>query len=87
MKIKKVFSNLQNKKIENIQKIIRSEDKPKPKFNMTMKRLSRKQIIVPMNIDNKTQFIKESSTYITNINKALKISNLKSLLILHSWKI
>ena len=87
MKIKKVFSNLQNKKIENIQKIIRSEDKPKPKFNMTMKRLSRKQIIVPMNIDNKTQFIKESSTYITNINKTLKISNLKSLVILHSWKI
>jgi len=87
LKIKKVFSNLQNKKIENIQKIIRSEDKPKPKFNMTMKELSRKQIIVPMNIDNKMQFIKESSTYITNINKALKISNLKSLLILYSWKI
>ena len=87
MKIKEVFSNLQNKKIENIQKIIRSEDKPKPKFNMTMKGLSRKQIIIPMNINNKMQFIKESSVHITNINKALKISNLKSLLISCSWKI
>jgi len=76
LKIKEVFSNLQNKKIKNIQKIIRSEDKPKPKFNMTMKGLSRKQIIIPMNINNKMQFIKESSVHITNINKALK--NIKS---------
>ena len=54
LKIKEAFSNLQNKKIENIQKIIRDEDKSKPKFNMTTKRLSRKQIIVPMNINNRT---------------------------------
>jgi len=47
-----------------------------------MKRLLRKQIIVPINIDNKTQFMKESSTHIANINRALKRSNLKSLLIL-----
>jgi len=76
LKIKEAFSNLQNKKIENIQKIIRGEDKPKPKFNMTTKRLSKKQIIVPMNINNRMQFIKESSAHITNINRALK--NIKS---------
>jgi len=87
LKIKEVFPNLQNKKIENIQKIIRSEDKPKPKFNMTMKRLSKKQIIIPMNINNRIQFMKESSAHIANINRALKISNLKSLLILHGQKI
>jgi len=52
-----------------------------------MKGLSRKQIIVPMNIDNKMQFMKESSAHITNINRALKISNPKSLLISLSWKI
>ena len=76
MKIKEAFSNLQNKKIENIQKIIRGEDKPKSKFNITTKRLSRKQIIVPMNINNRTQFMKESSAHIANINRALK--NIKS---------
>ena len=81
-----MFPNLQNKKIENIQKIIRDENKPKPKFNMTMKEPSRKQII-PMNINSRMQFIKESSAHITNINKALKISNLKLLLILYSQKI
>ena len=40
LKIKEVFPNLQNKKIENIQKIISSEGKPKPWFNMTTKELS-----------------------------------------------
>ena len=76
LKIKKAFPNLQNKKIKNIQKIIRGENKPKPKFNMTMKRPSRKQIIIPMNIDNKIQFMKDSSTHIANINRTLK--NIKS---------
>ena len=69
---KEVFSNLQNKKIKNIQKITSNKNKPKLKFNITMKRLSRKQIIILMNIDNKIQFIEDSSAYITNINRALK---------------
>jgi len=72
LKIKKNFSNLQNKKIKNLQKIIRGENKSKPKFNMTMKGPSRKQVIIPMNIDNKSHFIKELNTYIVNINRALK---------------
>jgi len=37
LKIKKTFLNLQAKKIENIQKIIRGDGKPKPKLNMTTK--------------------------------------------------
>ena len=41
-----------------------------------MKRPSRKQIIIPMNIDNKIQFMKDSSTHIANINRTLK--NIKS---------
>jgi len=41
-----------------------------------MKRLSRKQIIILMNIDNKTQFMKDSNAYVANINRALK--NIKS---------
>jgi len=41
-----------------------------------MKGLSRKQIIILMNIDNKTQFMKDSNAYVANINRALK--NIKS---------
>ena len=37
LKIKKTFSNLQNKKIEIIQKIISGQDKSKPKISMTTK--------------------------------------------------
>ena len=54
LKIKEMFSNLQTKKIENIQKIISSEDKTKPRLNIMTKGLLRKQVIVPMNNDNKT---------------------------------
>jgi len=76
LKIKETFPNLQNKKIKNIQKIIRDENKPKPKFNMTTKGLSRKQVIIHMNINNKSHFMKELSAYIANINRALR--NIKS---------
>ena len=39
---------------------------------MTMKGLSRKQIIVPMNIDNNNSFIKNSATHVANIYKLLR---------------
>jgi len=43
---------------------------------MTTKRLSCKQIIVPMNSDNIVKFMSNSSNHITNINRLLK--NIKS---------
>ena len=43
---------------------------------MTMKGLSRKQVIFPMNVENSVNFIKDSSSHITNINRTLK--NIKS---------
>jgi len=52
--------------------MINGNSKPKPYMNMTIKDLSRKQIIIPMNDANINNFIRESSTYITNINRALK---------------
>jgi len=76
LKIKEIFPNLQAKKIENIQKIIKDDGKPKPRINMTIKSLSRKQIIVSMSNDNKMKFMEKSSVHITNINRALK--NIKS---------
>ena len=73
LKIKKMFSNLPNKKIEKMQKVINgSEDKAKLKINMTNKGPFRKQVIVPMNNDIAKKFIKNSSLYVANINHALK---------------
>ena len=43
---------------------------------MMTKELSRKQIIVHQNNDNKNKFISDSSAHIRNINRALK--NIKS---------
>jgi len=74
LKIKKMFSNLQEKKIENIQKIINRGDKPR--LNITTKESSCKQVIVPMNSDNIIKFMLNSSDHITNINRLLK--NIKS---------
>jgi len=75
LKVKKIFLNFQVKKIKNIQKIIRGNGKPKFKLNMTAKGLSSKQIIVSMNNNNKTNFMKNSSNHVTNLNRTLKISN------------
>jgi len=55
LKIKKTFLKLQASKIENIQKIIHESNKPKPYINMTTKSLSHKQVIVPMNNENKNE--------------------------------
>jgi len=76
LKIKEAFPSLQNKKIKLVQEIISSEDKLKPHINMTTKRPSHKQVIVPMSIDNTNKFVKESCIHITNINRTLK--NIKS---------
>jgi len=73
LKIKKVFPNLPNKKIESVQKIInRINDKPKPRLNMTTKGLSHKQVIVSINNDLGKRFIKDAANHVTNINCSLK---------------
>ena len=41
-----------------------------------MKRLSRKQVIILMSLNNANKFMSNSSSYVTNINRALK--NIKS---------
>ena len=72
LKIKKAFLSFQNKKIKQVQKIISSDSKPKPHINMTTKRPFHKQVIVPISIKNAKKLIKNSSTYIININRSLK---------------
>ena len=72
LKIKEVFLNLQNKKIKQVQKLISSNSKSKLYINITMKRPLCKQVIVSINIDNVRKFLKDSSTYVININSALR---------------
>ena len=76
LKIKEAFPSLQNKKIEIVQKIISSNKKPKLKINITTKGLLWKQVIIPMNTNSANSFIKNSSSHVININRALK--NIKS---------
>ena len=49
LKIKEIFLNLPNKKINTIQKVVNSSnDKPKPRLNVTTKDSSYKQVIIPV---------------------------------------
>jgi len=74
LKIKEMFSKLQNKKIDQVQKIINGNDsKPKPQINMTTKGPSCKQIIVPMSKEAANKYIKNASTHIISINSTLKL--------------
>jgi len=72
LKIKKTFSNLLIKKIKNIQKVINSGGKVKPKLHIMTKRPSQKQVIVFISNNNKSKFMMDLSSHITNINRALK---------------
>jgi len=76
LRIKKAFPNLQNRKIEVIQKIISGQGKPKPKINMTTKGPLCKQVIVPMKDISTNNFIKDLSMHVFNINQILM--NIKS---------
>jgi len=73
LKIKEAFPNLPNNKIDTIQKVVNSSnDKPKPRLNITTKGPSCKQVIVSMNNKLGKRFIKDSVSYVTNINRAFK---------------
>ena len=73
LKIKENFPKLLNKKIEEINKTIFSNaDKPRPRINIMTKDFSRKQIIIPMSIDNANKFMLVSSKHIANLNCSLR---------------
>jgi len=68
LKLKEMFPNLPNKKIDIVQKVINSStEKSKPKISMITKGLSQKQVIVLMNNELSKRFIKDSSTHVINI--------------------
>jgi len=76
IKIKEAFPSIGAKKIDQINNIIKSTPKTKPHIQITMKGPSRKHVIISMGSDNNASFMKNSSTHVTNINRALR--NVKS---------
>ena len=57
LKIKEMFPFLNAQKIDQVNNIVNSQNKPKPRIKMTTKGLSRKQIIIPMSSDNVMSFM------------------------------
>ena len=77
LKIKKNFSKLSIKQIEELNKsIFNNGGKLKPKINMTTKGSSHKQVIVPMGSKNSKKFISSPGNHVANLNHTLK--NIKS---------
>ena len=72
LKIKKVFPALNAEKIDQVNNIVKGTIKSKPKIQMTTKEPSRKQIIIPISKENVNSFIKNSSLYISNINRQFR---------------
>ena len=76
IKIKEAFPSIGTKKIDQINNIVKDTPKTKPYIQMTMKDSLRKHVIIPISSNNNASFMKNSSTHITNINRALR--NIKS---------
>ena len=74
LKIKETFPSLNTLKINQVNNIVNSSTNPKPCIRMTTKDPSKKQVIIPMGGDNVISFMKNSSLYIANLNRALRNS-------------
>ena len=72
IKIKEAFSSIGAKKINQINNIVKGTPKSKPRIQMTMKDPSRKHVIIPMSNDNNAKFMRNLSTHVANINRALR---------------
>ena len=71
LKIKETFLSLSAKKIDQVNSIVNSQNKPKPHIQMTTKGPSRKQVIISMSGENINTFMKNSSLHVANINRLL----------------
>ena len=71
LKIKDMFSSLNAQKVDQVNNIVNGQVKPKPHIKMTTKGPSRKQVIIPMNGENISSFMKSSSLHIANLNRLL----------------
>ena len=67
------FSKLFSNNIIEIHNITNNKElKDKPKFNMTTKDSSRKQIIILISTNNSKMVISQANKHISNINRLLK---------------
>ena len=71
LKIKEAFPFLNAKKIDQVNSIVNSQNKPKLRIKITTKGPSRKQVIILMSGDNINNFMKNSSLHVANINRLL----------------
>ena len=72
LKIKESFPALNANQIDKVNNIVKGNPKPKPCIQMTTEGSFRKQIIVPISGDNSTSFLRNSSAYISNLNRLLR---------------
>ena len=72
IKIKEAFPSIGAKKINQINNIVKGTPKTKPHIQITTKGPLRKHVIIPIGSDNNASFMKNFSTYVTNINRALR---------------
>ena len=81
LKIKETFPALNAEKIDQISNIVKGNLKPKPWIQMTTKGPSRKQVIIPMSSKNNSNFMKNSATYVVNINRLLRNTKSNQILL------
>ena len=72
LKIKETFPALNAKKINQVNDIVRGQNKPKPCIKMTTKGPSRKHIIIPMSSENAASFMRNLFLNVANINRELQ---------------
>ena len=73
VKIKDIFPKLSADKISEVYQVISNlNQKNKPRLNMIIKGLLRKQIIVSIGSNNSKKVIIKANAYVSNINKILK---------------
>ena len=72
LKIKESFPALNVKQIDQVNNIVKGNQKSKPCIQMTMKGPSRKQIIIPISNNNNNTFMKNSAAYVASINRLLR---------------
>ena len=72
LKLKNSFPNLLAKKIEEIYKIVKDQNKHRLRINIITKGLSCCQIIIPICIESITKIMAKLSKHVTNINHLLK---------------
>ena len=75
IQVKKAFSALSADEVGKMLKTKNSSvGTKKPKINMTIRGLSRREVIIPMTKVNTELIINSAHTHISNVNNCLKIS-------------